>query len=124
MNDLTVRCGMQAQGGEVVRDRIGSPVGERGQQRGGTDIMRCDRKAGKAAGASVGSNVGERGMNVAMLSQKGLGMCRFGHCKKQPISRNVLFMCKNKESLVERGGNFETGSEGLQRFPKNEEHRL
>lgn len=85
MNDLTVRRGMQAQGGEVARDRNGTPVGERGQQ-GTKDIMRCDRKAGEAAGASVGrSDVGERGMNVATLGQRGLGVCWFGHGKNSPF---------------------------------------
>lgn len=73
-----MRRGRQAQGGAVVRDGVGGPVGERGQQGTG-DIMRCDRKAGEAAGASVGrSDVGKRG-NVATLSQKGLGMRGFGH---------------------------------------------
>lgn len=92
MNDLTVRRGMQAQGGEVVRDGIGTPVGEKGQQ-GTKDMMRCDRKAGEAAGASVGrSDVGgKRGMKVAM-SQKGLGTSWSGHGKNSPF-QGMFYLC-------------------------------
>lgn len=122
MNDLTVRSGMRAQGGEVVWDRIGGPVGERGRQ-GVTDEMRCDRKAGEAAGALVGrSDVGKRGMNAAMLSQKGLGMCWSGHGENSPFQGMFYLYVRIKIPCWKKGGNLETGSEGLQRFSQNQEH--
>lgn len=83
--------------------------------------MRCDRKAGEAAGASLGrSDVGKKKQCGHAESKRTQHVMVWAQ-QKQPISRNVLFIGKNKDSLPEKGWNFETGSEGLQRFPKNQE---